>query len=104
MGAIERMGCIADRLSTEWELDDVVIEKTATATAMYRHASGAIVMWSAEPGHTVQLWDADGDVETWLDDEHASLDAASEAVQTCIEMVDYGTDQLMPPQASTPRP
>jgi len=98
------MGCVADRLSDEWELDDIVIEQSATATALYRHESGAIVMWSADPGHRVQLWEPDGAMETWLDDDVVDLDCAAETVQTCIEMVEYETSTSMPPATSAPRP
>jgi|GEM_PF-4070610 len=99
------MGCVADRLSDEWELDDIVIEPSATVTAIYRHVSGAYVMWSADPGHTVQLWEADGSVETWLDDdEFADLDSATETVQTCVEVIEHATNRALPPAASTPRP
>jgi hypothetical protein len=98
------MGDVADRLNDDWELDEIDVEQTATVTATYRHASGVVVLWSADPGHGVQVWYPDGECEVWLDDDHAPLDSATEAVQTCIEMVEHQPNRHMPPTPPAQRP
>jgi hypothetical protein len=97
---MERMSNVADRLSDDWNLDGIEVERQATVTAVYRHDSGVRILWSAEPGHSVQLIETDGTTESW--DTNGNLKSASQAVQTCVELVDNGLLTDMPPQTAAP--
>lgn len=101
--AMERMNNVADKLSDEWNLDGITVEQQAqaTVTAVYRHASGVRIAWSANPGHSVQLIDADGSTESW--EQNGGIESASHAVQTCVELVDNGLLTDMPPQTENPQ-
>lgn len=98
---MERMSNVADRLSDDWDLDELEVERQATVTAVYRHTSGARIMWSARPGHSVQLIDTDGTTENW--DDRGTVDSATQAVQTCVELIDNGLLADMPPQTESTR-
>lgn len=85
---IERLGCIAEEVSSlelrSFEYDEAVFEVVAT----YEHTGDGSILWSVTHDcHTIQVWFEDYGHEVWLDDT-VQLDHATRVFQGLVDYLD----------------